>query len=65
VHATTDGHLLSYLVGDVFEVGLNEVGLNSVYDLKAYSRKSKASFSKKRQRPHKKPKISESSIVSR
>jgi hypothetical protein len=42
VHATTDGHLLSYLVGDVFEVGLNEVGLNSVYDLKASTRKSKA-----------------------
>ena len=38
---TVDGQLLSHLVGEVSEVGLDEAMLGSIYDLQASSRKSK------------------------
>jgi hypothetical protein len=45
--ATTDGQLLSHLVGEVSEVGLDEDGLYSLYELKAFDWKSKFSSNKK------------------
>jgi hypothetical protein len=59
--ATSDGQLLSHLVGEVSEVGLDEEDLYSLYELKASRRKSK-SFSNKK--PRKRSKNSKSSIVS-
>ena len=45
--ATYDGQLLSHLVGEVSEVGLDETGLGSFYDLKASGRKSKSTSAKR------------------
>ena len=64
-YANTDGQLLSHLVGDVSEVGLDEAGLGSIFDLKESSRKSKSSANKKNSRPVKKAKVTKSSIVSK
>jgi hypothetical protein len=64
LYSDTDGQLLSHLVGEVSEVGLDEAVLNSVYDLKASSRKSKSSSTKKTARPSKKAKVSKSTVVS-
>ena len=61
--ATYDGQLLSHLVGEISEVGLEETDLGSVYDLKASGRKSKSTSSKKNKAPRKKAKISKSPIV--
>ena len=63
-YASTDGQLLSHLVGDVSEVGLDEAGLGSIFDLKESSRKSKSS-TKKNCRPVKKAKLAKSSVVSK
>jgi hypothetical protein len=60
-NTTSDGQLLSHLVGVVSEVGLDEHGLNSLYELKASNRKSKSSSNKK---PRKRSKFSKSPIVS-
>jgi hypothetical protein len=51
------------LVGEVSDVGLDEVVLSSIYDLKASSQKSKASCAKKNQKPCKKVKVSKSPTV--
>jgi hypothetical protein len=59
--ATSDGQLLSHLVGEVSEVGLDEDDLYSLYELMASRRKSKSSPNKK---PRKRSKISKSPIVS-
>ena len=62
---TIDVQLLSHLVGDVSEGGLDEAMLSSLYDLKASDRKSKAdSHKKKNKTPRKKAKFSTSPIVS-
>jgi hypothetical protein len=47
LYSDTNGHLLSNLVGEVSEVGLDEVMLNSVYDLKACVHKSKSFSTRK------------------
>ena len=57
-NATTDGQLLSHLVGEVSEVGL-DVG-SSLFGLKVSGRKSKSSSNKK---PQKKSKLSKSLMV--
>ena len=44
---TVDGQLLSHLLGVESEVGLDESGLGSIYDLQATGRKSKNASSKK------------------
>ena len=41
VTVNVDGQLLSHLVGEVSEVGLDESGLGSIYDLQASGRKFK------------------------
>jgi hypothetical protein len=46
VDATTDGQLLSSLVGVISEVHLDELGLSSLYELQASRRKSKLSSRK-------------------
>ena len=63
---TIDVQLLSHLVGDVAEGGLDEAVLSSLYDLKAADRKSKADSNKKKKNktPRKKAKFSTSPIVS-
>jgi hypothetical protein len=45
--ATSDGQLLSNLVGEVSEVDLDDDDLYSLYELKASRRKSKSSSNKK------------------
>ena len=59
--STSDGQLLSHLVGEVSEVGLDEDDLYSLYELKASRRKSKSSSNKK---PRKRSKIPKFPIVS-
>ena len=58
-NSTTDGQLLSHLVGEVSEVGLDVD--SPLYELKAYGRKSKSSSNK---RFRKRSKVSKSPIVS-
>ena len=60
-----DGQLLSHLVGEVSEVGLDESGLGSIYDLQASGRKSKNTSAKKNQKSRKVTKSSKSPKVSR
>jgi hypothetical protein len=50
---TTDGQLLSQLIGDVSNVIMDKVGLSSLYELKASSRKSASCSSKKGKKPKK------------
>ena len=65
LHDTLDVQLLSHLVGDVSEGGLDEAMLSSLYDLKASNRKSKSdSLKKTNKTPRKKAKFSSSPIVS-
>jgi hypothetical protein len=59
--ATSYGQLLSHLVGEVSEVGLDEEDVYSLYELKASHRKSKSSSNKKLRKRSKK---SKSPIVS-
>ena len=64
MHATSDGHLLSHLVGEVAEVDSDDdSGLGSLFELKASRRKSKLS-SENGRTPSKKAKLSKSPIVS-
>jgi hypothetical protein len=60
-NATSDGQLLSHLVGEVSEVVLDEEDFYSLLELKASRRKSKSSSNKK---PRKRSKFSKSPIVS-
>ena len=65
MHATTDGHLLSHLVGEVAEVDSDDDSrLSSLFELTASGRISKASSSKKSFKASKKAKLSKSPIVS-
>ena len=64
LHATSDGQLLSHLVGAVSDVGLDELGLRSLIELTASGRKSKTARSKKDSKSHKRAKCSKSPIVS-
>ena len=65
LHDTIDVQLLSHLVGDVSEGGLDEAMLSSAYDLKASSRKSKSESLRKKKSPKKKVKFPTSPLVSR
>ena len=59
--ATSDGQLLSHLIGEVLEGGLDDDGLNSLYELKASCRKSKSTTNKasrKRAKSSKSPTVS-------
>jgi hypothetical protein len=60
-NVTTDGQLLSHLVGEVSKVGLDDDELYSLYELKASGQKSKSSSKKQR----KLSKFSKSPIVSK
>jgi hypothetical protein len=62
---TTDGQLLSQLIGDVSDVIMDEARLSSLYELKASGRKSGSCSSKKGKKPKKRAKVSPSAIVSR
>jgi hypothetical protein len=59
-----DGVLLSHLVGDVSEVGLDECSQASMYDLMASSRKSKSQSRKKHKKPSKRARVTKSPTVS-
>ena len=63
LHATSDGQLLSHLVGEVSDVGVDEPGLSSLIELTASGRKSKATRSKKDSKSHKRAKCPKSPIV--
>jgi hypothetical protein len=47
VNDTSDGQLLNHLVGDVSEVGMDDDGFSSIYELKAAARKSKSNSRRK------------------
>ena len=57
---SSDGHLISHLIGEVLGEGLDDDGLSSLYELKATCRKSKSTSNKYRKRS----KLSKSPIVS-
>ena len=59
--ATSDGQLISHLIGEVLDGGLDDDGLSSLYELKASARKSKSTANKFRKRT----KLSKSPTVSR
>ena len=63
---TIDVPLLSHLVGDISEGGLDEATLSSLYDLKASDRKSRASSQKNNNKksPRKQKRHSPPPIVS-
>jgi hypothetical protein len=55
--ATTDGQLLSQLIGEVSDVIMDEARLSSLYELKASGRKSRSCSSKKGKKPRKRVKF--------
>jgi hypothetical protein len=63
--ATSDGQLLSHLIGEVSDVIMDEARLSSLYELKASGRKFGSCSSKKGKKPKKQAKVSPSTIVSR
>jgi hypothetical protein len=63
--ATSDGQLLSQLIGEVSDVILDEARLSSLYELKATSQKSGSCSNRKGKMPKKRAKVSPSPIVSR
>jgi hypothetical protein len=65
MYATSDGQLLSHLVGEVTEVGLDEDGIGSLIDLYASSRKSKSAKNRKSKESRKLAKSPKTLTVSR
>jgi hypothetical protein len=65
VYAVSDGQLLTHLVGEVSEVGLDDEALGSCIELQAAKRKSRASSIKRNACPNKKAKVTKSPIVSK
>ena len=63
-NAIIDGQLLSHLVGEVTEVGMDEDELGSIYDLHASGRKSKSAKDKKNKKMRKTAKQPNYPIVS-
>ena len=65
-NATIDGQLLSHLVGEMTEVGMDEVELGSIYDLHASGPKSKykSAKNKKNQKMKRSSKHPKNPIVS-
>jgi hypothetical protein len=64
-YAISDGQLLSHIVGEVSEVGLDDTMLSSCFELTAKDRKSRTSSFKKSAWPNKKARVSKSSHVSK
>jgi hypothetical protein len=64
-YAISDGQLLSHIVGEVSEVGLDDALLSSVYEVRAKYRKSRTFSFKKNAWPNKKARVSKSSYVSK
>jgi hypothetical protein len=64
-YAISDGQLLTHIVGEVSEVGLDDAMLGSCYELKATERKSRASSFKRSAWPSKKARVTKSSNVSK
>jgi hypothetical protein len=62
---STDGQLLSQLIGEVSDVIFDEARLSSLYELKTSGRKSRSCSGKKGKMPKKRAKVSPSAIVSR
>jgi hypothetical protein len=63
--ATSDGQLLSQLIGEVSDVFMDEAKLSSLCELKASGRKSGSCSSRKGKKPKKRAKVSTRTIVSR
>jgi hypothetical protein len=63
--ATSDGQLLSQLIGEVSDMIMDEAKLSSLYELKASGQKSGSCSSRKGKKPKKRAKVSPSTIVSR
>ena len=63
-NATIDGQLLSHLVGEMTEVGMDEVELGSIYDLQASDRKSKSAKDKKNPKMKRSSRQSKTQFVS-
>jgi hypothetical protein len=63
--STSDGQLLSQLIGEVSDVIMDEAKLSSLYELKASGQKSGSCSSRKGKLPKKRAKVSTTSIVSR
>jgi hypothetical protein len=63
--ATTDGQLLSQLIGEVSDVIMDEARMSSLYEMKASGRKFGSCSRKKGKKPKKQAKVSPSAIVSR
>jgi hypothetical protein len=61
---STDGQLLSQLIGEVSDVIFDEARLSSLYELKASGPKSRSCSSKKGKMPRKRAKVSPSAIIS-
>jgi hypothetical protein len=64
-YAISDGQLLTHIVGEVSEVGLDDAMLGSRCELKATERKSRASSFKRSAWPNKKARVSKSNNVSK
>jgi hypothetical protein len=64
-YTISDGQILSYIVGEVTEVGLDDAILSSCYELRAKYRKYRTSSFKKSAWPNKKERVSKSSHVSK
>jgi hypothetical protein len=64
-YTVSDGQLLSHLVGEVSEVGLDDTALGSCIELQAVERKSRLSSIKRNAWPNKKAKVTKSPIVSK
>jgi hypothetical protein len=62
---TTDGQLLSQLIGKVLDVIMNEARLGLLYELEASGQLSGSCSSKKGKKHKKRIKVSPSAIVSR
>jgi hypothetical protein len=64
-YAVSDGQLLTHLVGEVSEVGLDHDALGSCIELQAAERKSRLSSIKCNAWPNKNAKVTKSPIVSK
>jgi hypothetical protein len=64
-YAISDGQLLSHILGEVSEVGLDDAMLSSCDELRVKDRKSRTSSLKKSAWPNKKARVSKSSHVSK
>jgi hypothetical protein len=64
-YTISNGQLLTHLVGEVSEVGLDDGALGSCIELQAAERKSRLSSIKQKDWPNKKAKVTKSPIVSK